>query len=404
MTKYKNYIVWLFIGLSFVVLFIRHLDRTASRHNDFQVYYVTAQRFVERADLYDRPDQSITPFKYSPVFAFLVSPLSLFSLKTAGAIFFIVSFISLGIVLVFSKKLIVNGDISFKENLWIYILPVILSFRFVLGVFDSGQVSFIIMALVVSGLTCFEKGKNILGGALFALSLMFKYMSFIFIPYFLIKRKYKAILFTILFAAFYCILPAVYTGWDKESDTLAHWLPSISQTSLDRGSWTDYKNQSLHSFILRSFMKDSPYQNIVHSFSLWSFHWTLIVSLILSALIYLFMILPRAGLVRPNAVEYALLFIGMALFSPNAWTFKYIRLIFVYMLLVYYLLKNDPHKHKWLLTLMTFAFVLTSGGSESLVGDKLQYQCEVLSTVTLGALILMFILFSLKFKKVRNIP
>ena len=292
-----------------------------------------------------------------------------------------------------------DNEISNKENMWIYALPVLLSFRFVLGVFDSGQVNFLMIALVLSGLYCFENEKNILGGALFALSLMFKHTPFIFIPYFFVKQKFKAVFLTIVFMVFYCILPAVYSGWDKEKNYLAHWLPSVSQISLDRGSWIDYKNQSFYLLILRYFMKGSPYQDIIPSLSLWSFQGTLIFSLLLSSLIYILMVFPGTRSVRPNMMEYSLLFIGLALFNPNAWTFNYVSLMFAYMALGHYFLKNGVRSHKLIFMLTVCAFALTSGGSQSLVGRKWQHQLEVLSTVTIGTMIMLFILCSLKYKK-----
>ena len=395
----SRYLIWVFIGLCFAGLLLRHLDRTTTRGTDFKVYYVTAQRFLDRADIYERADESVTPFKYSPLFAFLMSPLTFFSLKTAGGIFFTINFISLGAVLFYSKKLITDEVISFRKKLVLYGLPILLSLRFILGVFDSGQATLVMMALVVLSLFHIEKGRPILGGALLALSMMFKYMPFIFIPYFVLKKKFKVVSFTILLTFFYCILPAVYTGVEKEKDTLTHWIPSISQTSLDRGSWTDYKNQSLYSLVVRYVMKDSPYQAVVHSVSLLTFNQALILSILLSVMIYLLMIFPRGNLPCNNTIEYSLLFIGIALFNPNAWTFNYVSMIFAFMVLVYYFTKKGVTNHKLSFTLMILAFFLTSGGSSSLVGKQNQYLSEVISTVTMGAIIMVFVLCGLKYKK-----
>ena len=80
----------------FVLLFIRYSYRAPKRHySDFRVYYATAERFTAKEDIYSRPDESITPYKYSPMFAMLVSPLAKFDQKTASLIFFTINFISI---------------------------------------------------------------------------------------------------------------------------------------------------------------------------------------------------------------------------------------------------------------------------------------------------------------------
>lgn len=308
------------------------------------------------------------------------------------------SFISFVIVLIFFKKLLVKEESNFSQNTWLYVVPVLLSFRFILGVFDSGQVSFLMTALVVSAIYSFEKGNDLFGAALLALSMMFKYMSFIFIPYFLIKRRFKIVSYTLIFAAFYCLLPSLYVGLNKEVGYLTQWLPSISSTSLDKGSWTDYKNQSLYSFILRTFMKDSPYDPVMHSLSFWSFHNTLIVSIVLGVLIYVAMIFPRPEpSSRLDIIEYAMLFVGMALFNPNAWAFNYALIVVAYMVVVYYFLKNKLDYRALFLT--ACVFILTSIGSQSVVGRNLQYKFEVFSLVTIGAVIMVFTLYGLKYRK-----
>ena len=323
-------------------------------------------------------------------------------MKTAGGIFFTINFVSLGVVLFYSKKLITDEALSFKKNLKLYGLPILLSLRFILGVLDSGQVTLVMMALVLLSLFHIEKGRPIVGGALLALAMMFKYMPFIFIPYFVLKKKSKVVLFTILFSFFYCILPAVYTGVEKQKDTLTHWIPSIIQTSLDRGSWTDYKNQSFYSFVIRGVQKNSPYENVAHGMSLSTFNQALILSILLSAAIYLLMVFPRINLPHNHAIEYALLFIGLALFNPNAWTFNYVSMIFAFMVLVYYFMKKGLMNHKLSFTLMILVFLLTSGGSSSLVGKQNQYVSEVISTVTMGAIIMVFVLCGLKCSKIKG--
>lgn len=391
----KRLIIFGIITIIFIALFFRYAHRAPKRkYCDFRVYYATAERFVAREDIYSRPDEAITPFKYSPMFAFLVSPLSLVSQKAASLIFFAISFFSLIAIFILSRKLIVEGPLTFKQSMLLYIIPAIFSSRFILAVLDSGQVTIIIFFLVLLGLYFLEKKKSILASASIGFSVMFKYTSVLFLPYFICRKKVKLTALTLLFIMLYCLLPAAYVGISQEGYYLKKWLPFISETSLDKGSWYDSKNQSLHPFILRCFTADSSYSHIAHL----SFNQGLIVSFIIGLIIYFLILLPAKKQNATNTIDYALLFLCMALFNPNAWLHNFVLFIFAYMAAVYHLIKTKA-KDKITLILMILSFMAASWGAESIVGDNLQNFFEGLSTVTVGALLIVFALFRLKFKQ-----
>lgn len=370
------------------------MHRAPKRHYcDFRVYYATAQRFAEKSDIYSRPQESITPFKYSPMFALLVSPLSLVPEKPASLIFFSISFVSLIIICRLSKKLIIKRDLTFKESVLFYFMPILFTSRFILSVLDSGQVNIMILALVVAGLYFEKKKKNIISAALIALSFMFKYTSVILLPYFIFRKKIKLTLWIILFSAFYCLVPALHVGMDRQVSFLKNWLPSISETSLDKGSWYDTKNQSLYSLVLRTLTKDSPYKPLANL----DFNQAITLTAILGLIIYLFIIIPKGK--DAENFDYALLLICMALFNPNAWLVNFVFLLFGYMVVLYYLIQNGFLRNKTIAIVTFLSFVISSWGCESMVGDNLQNYLEMLSTVTIATLIIVGLLLWLKFRR-----
>ena len=396
MKRKRKYVVVIIIALVFIGLFCRHSRRAPKRNYcDFRVYYATAERFIQRQNIYGRPDESIGPFKYSPMFAMLLSPFSVFSQKCASSAFFTINFVLLILVFLFSKKLIVKDKISFRQCVFLYLFTFIFTLRFILQVLDSGQVGIIITFLVILGLYFLEKKKDALSSAFIALSIMFKYTTFIFLPYFFFRKKRKLVSFILLFIIIFCLFPAVYSGVSTHSNYLRDWIPSITATSLDQGSWYDYKNQSLFSCALRFFTADSPYKIAIFNLS---FNQGIILASIICLAIYLLIVFPKADKSFNTCIDYSSLFICTALFNPNAWMHNFIIFIFVFMNLYYYLLKVN-FKDKITLTLLIFSFILTSGMSESLVGNDLENLSEKLSSVTIGAVILLFALFRLKFKK-----
>lgn len=389
----KRNIAYALIAIAFVALFFRYMHRAPKRHYcDFRVYYATSQRFLAKEDIYSRPDETITPFKYSPMFAFLISPLSLLPQKPASLVFFTISFIALIAICRVSKKLILKEDTTFKEKVFFYFLPLIFTSRFILAALDSGQVTIMILLLVICGIYFEKKNKNIISAALIALSFMFKYTPVLLLPYFIFRKKIKLTFLILLFTVIYCLVPAVYVGMDKQKDYLKSWLPSISETSLDKGSWYDTKNQSLYSLVLRTFTKDSPHKPLAN----FDFNQGLALAAILGAIIYIPILIPKAQ--GQENLDYSLLLICMALFNPNGWLSNFVFLIFGYMVILYYLIKNGFLRNKTAFALTFLSFVISSWGCESVVGDNLQNFLEMLSTVTIAALIVVFILFMIKFK------
>ncbi|UCC94986.1 MAG: DUF2029 domain-containing protein [Candidatus Omnitrophota bacterium] len=390
-------IVFLLIAIVFLSLFFRHAHRAPKRHYcDFRVYYATGARFIAKEDIYSRPQESITPYKYSPMFALVMCPLSLLSPQAASLVFFTINFILLILAFVLSRKLIVQENISFKQRVFLYVATIMMTSRFILQVLDSGQVGILILSLIIIGLYLVQREKDVLGAAFLGFAVMVKYMPVVFLPYFLVKKKFKLAFFMGLFILFYCVIPALYVGGVQNIDYMRRWLPFISQTSFDGGSWYDYKNQSLFSLVLRYFTASSPYKiSIAHL----TFQQGLLIACGIGLILYLLAIFPQKRSSSPNSIEYSLLFICMTLLNPNAWMHNFVVFIFVYMTLLYYPIKVHL-KDRVTLILVILSFMLMSWASESLVGDNLENLFEQLSSVTIGALLLCVSLLRIKFKRI----
>ncbi len=373
--------------VAFLVMFVRYSERAPKRHySDFRVYYATAERFLAGGDIYRPEGDDITPFKYSPTFALLTSPLALVPEKTASLVFFTLNFSAFAAFFFLSLELA-----SPRSRLAAGAFALVFSFRFVLGILDSGQVNLLMLALAVSGLYSMKKGRTVLGAALLALSVMIKYVTFIFLPWLLVRKKFKEAALVLAFVAVYTALPALFIGVERQKAYLDGWLPQITQTSLDRGSWTDYKNQSVYSLVIRTTMKDCPYRS---GWPLLPFEQAKALGILAALALYLLMLVPHP---REDA-DLALLFAGLALFNPNSWPFNFASLLFA-AALVFDGLKEGGFKDRVSFALLGAAFLLGSCASESLVGDEWQRVLEIYSALAWGGLAMLAALFRLKFRR-----
>ena len=378
----------------FAGLFGRYYSRGPKKnYSDFRVYYATAQRFIDKQDIYARPDESITPYKYSSMFALLVSPLAFVSIHAASLIFFAINFWLLVAVFIVIKRMIGRQKFSLWQQIALYALPALCASRFIIQVFDSGQVNILSLALVVFGFYLLYKGKDIPAAALLGLSVMIKYMPIIILPYLLARKKYKAACFMVVFIALYCMVPALYVGASMQIGYLKSWLPFISDTSFDKGSWYDPENQSLYSMAIRYLSFDYPGSI---AFAKLTFGPCIAIGAALAAALYVLILLPSRREQTPPVVDVSLLLLCLALFNPNAWNHNFVMMIAGYMVVAGYLI-SVRFKDIPVLVLTVASFALSSWVKKGIVGRELDMFFAKASVVTLGALVLMCILFYLKF-------
>jgi len=392
----KKWIIAAVIVCAFIGNFIRYSNRAPKRHYcDFRVYYATGERLLYKQDIYSRPDQKITPYKYSPAFAFFMTPLSLTSQHTASLIFFTLNFLSVIAICYFSRKLIFDGKLTGKQNFLLFFFPILFTFRFILQVWDTGQVNLMMLLLVIIGLYALKKKRLFLSAASIGFSIMIKYVPAIFLPYLFIRKQYKLIALILAFILLFCCLPAVYVGVGQQAQYLKNWMPFITKTSLDKGSYTDYKNQSIYSMFLRYLTKEHPYKI---SFANFKFQQAYIMAMLFAFVLYVLILIPKGNVQSLLLEDYGLLLLCMAIFNPNAWMLNFVVFLFTYIFLMYYLIKVS-FKDKLTLVLMIMAFALTSWASESIVGNNLENLFEELSSVTIGALMLIFVLLRIKYQQ-----
>src|SRR3989338_9189902 len=173
MTRNKS-LVFIALFLLFCGMAFQYSQRAFPRKcSDFRVNYETAKRFILKQDLYEKfEDATVANFKYSPMFAMLVSPLAVFSLNQAALIFFSLNFASLLVIFICFKRLIVEKATTSRENLLLYVLSFIFVFRFIISVLHEGQINILMIAFVAIALYSLKKGKDVLAGAFLGLAIL----------------------------------------------------------------------------------------------------------------------------------------------------------------------------------------------------------------------------------------
>ena len=164
-------------------------------------------------------------YVYPPLLAFLLQPLGLLSLNTAATLWILVN-----VALVLTAIVVATTEIT---NRWmpessaddVSITWAIAAFSVVLAadkihiVFTQGQTDFVMLLGFACVLRWMER-RPWLAGLAIGFTANIKYFSLIFVPYFLLKKNFRAAFSSLATFVFFLWLPAVEVGLKRTTEYL----------------------------------------------------------------------------------------------------------------------------------------------------------------------------------------
>jgi len=342
----SHWIKVLVIFLVFIASFGRFQYKMPKRNfADFHAYYYTGQKMLKGENIYDdnayRKD-GMANFKYPPIFATITALFALVPERAAASIWFIFNFLLIILFIYYSGRLIFGQDLTNRQKNRVYFWSLFMTARFYMQNFDEGQVNFLMMSTLLLGIYFMTKKKDFLAGLFIGFSSLVKYMSAIFIPYFLFKKRFKIVFYTLLSLVIFSLLPALFLGWGRNLSLQKDFLPYLCKTSLDMHSLSDYANQSIMAMLVRFLSTSGSY-----GINLLRLDYSALV--LIAGAIYILLFALSIYPVKKdsifslgsnfNKIDIALIFICIALFNPNAWMHAFIFLTFGYMTAFFYLYK-----------------------------------------------------------------
>lgn len=274
----------LFLFLSLLIfLFLNGISRI-SVSSDFKDYFEASKNFSAHKDLYDldvldelvqelesgkldlkdifKPEvfvrlqtkmDNVGAYIYPPTFAFLLSPLSYLEYPVASGIFFALNFAAM-----VASLFLIAGFLGREKKFLFLTCLVFLCYRFIENHQNNNQVGFILLFLVLSAVSV---KKDWLAGLLLSLAIVIKITPAAFLFYFLVKKRYSVIFYTLGFGILWVVLPAIADPaftW-KMNGT---WYELVLEKYLKSPALRAWKNnQSLSSTIAKYFL---PYADIMN--------------------------------------------------------------------------------------------------------------------------------------------
>ncbi|NOR21272.1 MAG: DUF2029 domain-containing protein [Candidatus Aminicenantes bacterium] len=375
--KTRNILLLILVFLFFSFVYQYFVKKDMS---DFGVCYKGGERVINGETLYRVSDGHLQ-YKYSPASAVFFSLFTLFPYEVAKCIWYLSELIFLFLSLFISYDILPSKQ---KKKGLVLIFSFLVMVKFIGREIELGQVNIFIFFLLIMMVKALLNKNDVKGGLFLGLSLIFKPYGLVFLPYLILKKRFKPIASGFGTVIIGLILPMIFYGLRGNIVVLKEWQKTLSKST--PGLIDQYDNASIFAL----FFKIMPDESRELAFIF------IICSGLLIAFSFLWMMIlgKRENLKKPEVLEYSFLFVLIPLFSPLAWYYNYLYSILTIVFLINYIDKF-PKVLKYLL----IANLIIIGGSlrEVLGKDAFRFYTGY-SLVLISYLIVLFHLFYLRVK------
>jgi hypothetical protein len=414
-SKCKKRLVRLFLFILFIPNIFISASTHHSRGSDFRGFLIAGDRFIEGRFLYE-DSRVATNVTWPPFFAIFITPFSLLArlnLPLTQVIWYIINALLFLFTIDIWCRLFYERPIGwFSENkphsfysLSIFI-PLVLIAQSVFKVFVPLQLNILVLFLMSLSFLHLKEEKNYLSGFWLGLISAIKVFPVLALPYFIYRRKFKALFVCVVTGLVLTLGPILRYGWGDYLHNLQVWI----QISLSGGYPLGGLNQSMYAmigrwvasspFIIMSQKLPTPPLDSLGSIAaLWLYRGFYI--LLLGIFFY--------WLYKQNyrflAMEAAFMIVLAMLFSPIAWR-NYWIITFPGYFVLYNLYLKDDAKDKVLFYSIWISFFLVTVLQVvgQIIGPLRGFFMCVISNQTLGALLLLFaLLYYIREKKEENV-
>lgn len=371
----------LIILLVVVILGLIYVFGVRPDMSDFSVCYKGGKRILAGETLYRIADGHLQ-YKYSPPSALFFIPLSIFPFEVAKSIWYILQIASMFAIFSIYSAILFLGK---REKMYAAAFAFLILAKFIGRELELGQVNFLILLVLTAMLKAFLKQDDIRSGLFWGFSLFFKPYALVFLPYFILKKRYQLLVSGLGISAAGLLLPSIFYGFPRNFKVLDEWIRSLSLSSPPL--LAVYDNSSLYGFIVKNFFRVSSARigGIV-----------LLVFLFFAG-VFLWMMKRGKKIVhvKPEILETSFLCLLIPIFSPLGWYYNYLYSAFAAILLLIHM-KKFPSGLKYALIA---DFAVIGGSLREILGENIFCFYTQHTLVFLNFLFVLFCLFYMRYRK-----
>ena len=219
----------LIAGFCAVVIVGAYAARILGGMADFEVSYRAGQRLGAGETLYQQADGHYM-FKYLPASAMIYYPLAHLPLEIAKATWFAIMLLALA-----WSFALVGRMVPLPHRRYLLLLSGLVLAKYFLHEFHLGQINILAMTVMLLASCELSVGDDsrheAAAGVLIGIATAMKPYAAVFLPYFVLERKWTAIAASVAALAIGLALPAIFYGVHGNVDLLRQWAVTLSQST-----------------------------------------------------------------------------------------------------------------------------------------------------------------------------
>ena len=252
-TPWRKRAIWigaaLLLAAAFYVVYLGFVKRDMS---DFGVCYRNGERILAGETLYRVSDGHLQ-YKYAPVSALFYSGLALLPYPAAKIVWYYLELILLFGGFWIGYRILPQR----KKGPWFAVGLGIAALAKLIGrEIELGQVNILIIFLLMAMIAAFLQKKDGWAGAAWAASLVFKPYALVFLPYFILKKRWKLVGWGAGVLAAGLALPILTFGVRGNFIVLQEWFTTLSKST--PGLMAVGDNASLYALVWKLLPGDQP--------------------------------------------------------------------------------------------------------------------------------------------------
>ncbi len=359
--------------------------------SDFRVYVTAAQRLIDGENLYRPQQDGHYYYKYSPTAAIYFLPFAPMHHFVAKVVYWL--FLT-GVMLLGFYMCVSLIRPWYREMSPQYLNNIIMIVALILGVkiqreFHLGQVNHLLLVMYIGMIYLWRAKKEALVSMLWALALFIKPHCLIFLPYFLVKKRFKIVAMFILFAAILFIAPAVFFGFDMAVDQQQLWFNELLIDLNKKQDMLADANLTIFSVIAKytpvRFLDFDPATTMIYQ----------VIVLALISVLVLYLIFKGHDIKDARIFEMGFLMTLIPLLaSTGRSAFGFIEVI------VFLIIFNWSSLNKWAKWIAVAGFILFGGVMHDMVGHTLWTMWFNASIPSVGVIMILAVAVDLRVRKV----
>jgi hypothetical protein len=316
-------------------------------------------------------------------------------LKAAGYVWFGLKIVALVFMLRAIYRML-GHDVPDKVRLWA--IPFFIGTPYLIQELHYGNVHLFIVVLAILALYFYETGRETLSTSVLALSISIKVFPVFFLPYFVIRKKFKYVALTLLFVVLFNLLPGFYFGFRENVALLENWFHHVI-VDRDAHEFHGGINHSLKGVLQRYLSRvayedrthDQNYQNI--NLVEWSPEaiqtiWYVAIVVVLCLIGFLCFRRSREDHHEARLLKYGLVACAIVAFAPATGYNYLVMLIFPAIVISDFLLQHRGAKEARMAGALAVASAALSSLPPLLPGSEMQRLMHVYSPYFFCALAL----------------